>query len=467
MGGKTTSVIFNPSATNYIMKDRKLGRNEFTLIVMKNGFGVPADDCDKFCGFDEVPKPGVVPAAVRHERMNVEYLLKTEHVNELTAEFLKTFKEQLAHAFQEGPGEVNTYEWLRSLMFCASTSAFLGSRILEFIPDLEDMFFKFDEDMLKMFYGLPSFMISQPLARRDRALKAMINWFEEAEKETNGVIPDPATIAWEPVYGSRISRARQLYARGQGVGRMGVAGLELGSLFGLSSNAIPATAWMLFHILDSARNSEEPNLYSQVTAEIRASKVEDGTIDVARLVSQPILQSTLHEVLRMYVDTLVTRSIDHDMSLPLTPEKSENPRFLWLKKDSMLMMPTYPAHNDPVAWESSEFPHHPSAKIFYPYRFLTSDPRDTSQKPVFTTTHAAGKLFPFGGGKTMCPGRNFAKQEMVAGVATLLDLFDFEVLGYLDGKKKPSDKFPVLKDSLPGSAMMVPGGDMRVRITRK
>lgn len=318
-----------------------------------------------------------------------------------------------------------------------------------------------------MFYGLPDFMISRQIANRDRALKALEGWYEIAEKETGGTIPDPTTTAWEPVYGSRLARARHLYCRKQGLSARGVAGTELGFLFGLSSNAIPGTAWMLFHILDSTRNTEESTLYSHVMKEIEASKDADGTISVPLLISQPILQSILQEVLRLYVDTLITRTIDHDMSLALTPEKSEYPRHLSLKKNTLLMMPTYPAHTDPITWQSGEFAHHPPANVFYPYRFLTTDPSDSKQTPVFTTTHAAGKLFPFGGGRTMCPGRNFAKQEIIGGVATVLNTFDFKVLGYLDGQKRPSEKFPILRDSLPGSAMMVPGGDMRLSVKRR
>lgn len=467
MGGQTTNVIFNAPATQYIMKDRKLGRDQFTEQVLIHGLGLSAQDCEKSNGFRKHLQPGEISANAQQERLHTEYLLKSEHVNELTAEFLGTMKKQVAHEFDEGPGQVNLYEWLRTLMFIASTTSLWGDRILKAIPDLEDLFFTFDKDMLSMFFGLPDFLISRQVANRERALEALSKWYELAEKETGGVIADPATVAWEPIYGSRLSRARQILWRKQGMSRRGIAGIELGSLFGLSSNAIPATAWMLFHILDSTRSNEEPTLYDHIMSEIAASKNSDGTISVSLLVGQPILQSTLHEVLRIYTDTLIARTVDHDMSLPLTFEKSENPHHLSLKKNSLLMIPTYPAHTDPATWQSADFPHHPPATVFYPYRFLTADPSDPSQKPTFTTAHAVGKLFPFGGGKTMCPGRVFAKQEIMGSVAIWLDTFEFKVLGYLDEQKKPSDKFPFLRDSLPGSALMVPGGDMRLSVQRR
>lgn len=466
MGGQTSNVVFDATAAHFILKDRKLGRNKFTEMVVTNGFGLSADDCEKFCGYNEKVEPGKIPAVVRQEKLNAEYLLKTERVNELTAEFISVFRKQVADTFADEPGQVNLYEWLRTIMFTASTTAFWGDRILKAIPNLEELFFTFDQEMLSMFYGLPDFMISRQIANRERIHKAVSDWYATAEKETGGVIADPATVAWEPIYGSRLSRARQLYSREQGLSARGIAGTEVGSLFGLSSNAIPATGWMLFHILDTIKDTSESTLYTEITSEIQASKNDDGTINVALLVNQPILQSTMHEVLRMYVDTLITREIDRDMSLPLTSEKSDKPRFISVKKNSLVIMPTYPAHTNPC-WQSVEYPHHPPANVFYPYRFLTSDPSDPSQKPVFTTAHAAGKFFPFGGGRTVCPGRIFAKQEIVGGVAIMLDTFDFKVLGYLDEQKKPSEKFPFLRDSLPGSALMVPGGDMKLSVTRR
>lgn len=467
MGGQTLNVIFNASATQHIMKDRKLGRDKFTEQVVVNGLGLSAEECERVNEFHKVLKPGEISANVQQERLNTEYLIKTERVNELTAEFLRVVRAQVAHDFADGPGEVNLYQWMRKLMFHASTTALWGDRILEAIPDFEDLFFVFDKDMLSMFYGLPDFLISRQVSNRNKILDKLVGWYKIAEKETGGIIADPDTVAWDPVYGSRFSRSRQLFCRERGMTRRSTAGIELGSLFGLSSNAIPATGWMLFYILDSKRSTEKPTLYDQIMVEIEASKSKNGTISVPLLVTQPILQSTLHEVLRMYVDVLVARQIDRDMSLPLTPEDSKSPRYLSLKANTMLMIPSYPAHNDPVTWQSPEFPHHPPASTFYPYRFLTADPSDPSQKPVFTTAHTAGKFFPFGGGKTMCPGRTFAKQEMLASVATWLSTFDFEVLNYLDGKGKVSKKFPGLRDSLPGSALMVPGGDMRVRVSRR
>ncbi|KAI7124653.1 hypothetical protein KC343_g17159, partial [Hortaea werneckii] len=75
-----------------------------------------------------------------------------------------------------------------------------------------------------------------------------------------------------------------------------------------------------------------------------------------------------------------------------------------------------------------------------------------------------GKFFPFGGGKTICPGRVFAKQEAVGALAMVLLKLDFEVVGFLDEKGNPTQEFPGFAKAFAGSGALAPGGDLRVRI---
>jgi len=86
---------------------------------------------------------------------------------------------------------------------------------------------------------------------------------------------------------------------------------------------------------------------------------------------------------------------------------------------------------------------------------------------VFTMTGTAGKLFPFGGGKTICPGRLFAKQEAMGAVAMILLRFEFDVKGYVGADGKPSQSFPGFARAFAGSGGLVPGGDLKVEIRRR
>jgi len=475
LGGIATAVIFDTSAAQYLLRDRKLGRDEMNIRVTHQGLGLSLAESEQLYEHHIPVKQGEIPGHVYNDKMNVEYMLKTERVNEMTAEFVNFFTQQVSQEFKDATDEISLNKWLRRIMFHASTTALMGSKILEVIPDLEQLFFQFDQDMLSLFFGLPRFMVPKQIANRDKTTTALIKWHEAVAEESDGKVTDPDAVVWEPLYGSRINRARQLFYRKKNLPVRAWSGLDLGMMFGISSNAIPAAGWMLMHILDSRRAENEarhePTLYDHIMSELRECQNQDRTLDIPRLVNQPILLSTLHEILRIYVDNLVSREVPTDLTLPLshasTPSTSkEQPqRSLFVRAGSQIMLPTYPAHMNVETWQA---PDQPPPHVFFPYRFLTAPPTATaSDKPTFTTAPYNGMFFPFGGGKTMCPGRVFAKQEIIASVAMVLLAFEFEVLGYVDAKGRPTERFPGLRDSLPGSAVMVASGDMRVSVRRR
>ncbi|KAK5937197.1 hypothetical protein PMZ80_010497 [Knufia obscura] len=480
LGGNSTAVIFNTSAAQYLLRDRKLGRDDQNQQVVVQGLGLSKADCESYYEYHTPPAKGAVAGHIESEKINVEYLLKTDRVNEMTTEFLNTFKQQVSQAFPDGATEINLNGWLRTVMFQASTTALMGSKILEIIPNLEELFFQFDQDMMSLFFGLPKFMVRKQVTNRDQALNTLTQWHQAVEQESNGKIIDPEAAPWEPLYGSRVNRARQLYYRKKNLPVRARSGLDLGMLFGISSNAIPATGWMLMHILDSTRpenkptTKDEPTLYTHIMSEIRESQNPDGTLNIPTLINQPILLSTLHEVLRVYVDVLISRQVTHDMTLPLSHPPTSNSttkftpspsRSLFLPANTLIMLPSYPSHTNPATWQQ---PSQPPPSTFHPYRFLSAPPdAKSTDKPIFTTTPYNGMFFPFGGGKTICPGRVFAKQEILASVALCLLAFEFEVVGCVDERGKMTDRFPGLRDTLPGSAVMVASGDMRVSVKRR
>ena len=474
MGGEHTTVLFNKPSIQYIMKDRKLGRDNFNEMVSHYGFGMQKDEIEKYYAHNTPANPGELHPRYQDEKQNAKYMLMTDKVNELTAEFTRRLGQDLDSLYRDGPGQIELCRWLRTLMFRASTTALWGEKIFEVSPDLEEHFWQFDQDMLSLFFRLPKWLIPKAFLNRDTALDCVIKWNEFLEKATHGQIPDPDTIAWEPYYGSRLQRARRLTFKKRNLSAHAIAGLDLGFLFGLSSNAIPATLWALLHIIDSRRANDDTkqSLYDQVLAEVRECQNEDRSINIAALVVQPVLLSTMHEVLRVYVDVLVSRQINHDMTLPFgrdaqARKSAQGNQSIFIKKGALVMMPSYVAHMDPTTWQSPDFPHFPSPELFYPYRFLTAPPDDTSKKPTFTTDHAENMFMPFGGGKTICPGRIFARQEMMAAVAMVLLTFEFDFVSYTDQNGLETSKFPGLRDTFPGSAVMVSKGDMKVNIERR
>jgi len=66
----------------------------------------------------------------------------------------------------------------------------------------------------------------------------------------------------------------------------------------------------------------------------------------------------------------------------------------------------------------------------------------------------------------MCPGRHFAKQEIILAVAKFLTQFDIEFVEWtkLDGSK--SDRGPLTNDKNFGAAAVPPDRDMKIRWKR-
>ena len=87
-------------------------------------------------------------------------------------------------------------------------------------------------------------------------------------------------------------------------------------------------------------------------------------------------------------------------------------------------------------------------------------PPQADSAPKFTLTSVAGAFVPFGGGARMCPGRFFAKNELLASLAMLVSCFDFEVnMGH---KWKPQ---PDMRYWLVGA--LPPKGEIRFRVRRR
>ncbi len=236
---------------------------------------------------------------------------------------------------------------------------------------------------------------------------------------------------------------------------MVVGQLEADNL-SLNSNAIPTVGWTLSHLISPSN----AHLLAEVQREVESARDADGNVDINTLIGMPYLNSTFNETLRMYVDVLVTRILEEDLTL----------NQYHMKEGGIIIAPSYLGHHDIDAWTQDNMP---SERVWYGERFLRED--EKSGKVTFTTAGTNGRFFPFGGGSYVCPGRVFAKQEIFGAIAAFLLAYEVHFVEYLrhDNAGKLIRKgrhpggFPVLKKQFCGSGVVISEGDMLVKLRRR
>ena len=164
----------------------------------------------------------------------------------------------------------------------------------------------------------------------------------------------------------------------------------------------------------------DPKLLLNVRSAIENSRIGSGPgildFDFAKLCSEPLLQSIYVETLRLHVASFVFRG----------PDRKDLDLGGWrIPRDSAILVSSYSAQTDPKVWNVSDDPHCPPADMFWARRFLEET---KGKEPEFSLKGRSAAWIPYGGGQKICPGRHFAKQEMIVSLAILLTLFDIEMI---------------------------------------
>lgn len=268
---------------------------------------------------------------------------------------------------------------------------------------------------------LPSITARKPIAARARVAKAF-----EAYYRAGGV--QKASALAQKRYQAEIDNNVPLED---------IARYEVGGSIAVLVNTAPSAFWTLL-LLHST-----PGLLDDIRKEIDActkTTMDTGstikTLNITTLKeSCPLLLSSYQEVLRHRSMGTSIREVMEDTYLKQ-----------WLlKKGAMLQMPSRIIHQDAKIWGSN-------VDDFEPRRFL---PEEKKKRPRDACFRA------FGGGKTLCPGRHFATNEVLAVVAVFIARLD---MSPIDGDWK----LPTTANTNVAAVVMEPDNDIQVEIkTRK
>jgi len=233
---------------------------------------------------------------------------------------------------------------------------------------------------------------------------------------------------------------------------LGVLTGEGWATYSLNGNTTQIVAWCLFEII------KDPALLRQVREEITTALTTDESgnraIDNKALVNLPLLQSIFTEAIRLHFSINITREVVG----PVQIEGHE------LEKGSILQVSTEIVHYDEDIWGA---PGHPAGKFWAERHIKHVETPDGRTARQFSLLGRAYDYLPFGGGVTICPGRFFAKQEVMLTVAILVSRFDVEFDAWTNLEDGSVSDRPARNDAwFSGSAAMPPDRDMRVRMRR-
>jgi cytochrome P450 len=203
-------------------------------------------------------------------------------------------------------------------------------------------------------------------------------------------------------------------------------------VYSTQANANPSAFWLLYQIL-----LLPAEMRARLEAEVAPAfdPTTNRLVDLDHLVYKtPLLNSIYWEVLRNTAGSISVREVEEDTMIG----------GYRLCKGGMVMLPLRLTHYNEDIWGDDVYE-------FVPDRFI----RDISGLPGNKKSPGINTLKPFGGGTSLCPGRHFAINEILAFVATAMRRFDMEVV--------EGQKVAVPRTNAPSIGTLPPDRDVQVR----
>lgn len=298
-----------------------------------------------------------------------------------------------------GGDAIDLLGWVRHIVTVATARYLYGpANPLAGDPALEQSFWDFDHGLGMLLLGVaPSITAPRAYAGRERLVAALADYLEAGTYRT----------------GSRIIQERVAVALRHGWTLRAVARSELSFLFAGIVNATTSAFWIVLQLF------ADPDLLARVRREIEAVLVVGGpeARDGAAVLGVEDLRTRCPMLVAVYRECLRLNSDNNSIRLVREPTLLADRWYL--APGSVLQIAGGVIHADPTIWGQD-------VDRFNPSRFLpagqqqSAGPGGDKQQPQ---VHPAA-FRAFGGGKTLCPGRHFAMNEILSLVALVVLYFD-------------------------------------------
>ncbi|KAI1131081.1 cytochrome P450 [Nemania abortiva] len=445
-----------------------LDGNFIQLVLMEKHWDMTKEEIKKFAndrsGRSKVParEAKYTPEDKRywlgHDRLYVEYLSNKKYADSLAELFHLRFSESLDGQLSLiGNGApIELFALLKKTMAESAIIALFGSQIIDLNPGFIDCYWRFDDIAGTLAWGLPRLFQRKAMAIRDELHIMTERHINSAWDHHDKVGIDPEAN-WEPHFGSRLSRETAKWLRKGGFSNHAAAGHTLATLFGLNGNTVPITAWAMIELI------KDPSLFAAIREEIltvsELSPSGDCRFDTDALTKLPLLQSLYIEIMRMHVSFNATRKALSRFQIG----------GCWIEKGALVQTCSQIAHFEEGVWGNEGHP----ASEFWAWRHVsfsedeTDTAGETPRKAKFVMKARPSSFFPYGGGYVTCPGRHFAKQEILLAIATLVSKYNIEFVEWMNSDGSPSPNPPRDDRSFAGFIAMHPDKDVRVRLSKR
>ena len=232
----------------------------------------------------------------------------------------------------------------------------------------------------------------------------------------------------------------------------------------MNTNSVPAAFWF---ILEAAKDAALlQRLRNEAYDSVSVWTPNGPLFDVEKLSSQPLLQSVYAEVFRLRVAIFLQRVV-----LDPTTEVGG----VEISQGDTIIISNYTVQRNKHAW-GVDIPRSERLETFWAERFLmdagsrenatTADTRDPTpvapekRNVKFSLSGLSDAWIPYGGGENLCPGRHFAKHEILLAFAVICLLFDIEILPGAGFNPQPDMTYY-------GKGAMAPKVPTRFRIRRR
>ena len=222
---------------------------------------------------------------------------------------------------------------------------------------------------------------------------------------------------------------------------------DIGLLFGSIVNTNQAIFWLLTHLL------KEKEGLAAVRAELDGVLGENKPLSVDptelshQLKSLVLLDAVVSETLRLHSVGFAPRIIANDTEIAFAGKKVR------VRKDDLLMVSSTALHRNTDIFGAD-------ADEFRWDRFINDDRTGPRRFVDVKTGHmVVHPIVTFGGGSSLCPGRQYAREEMKMSVATMLRHYDIEL-------ESEDQAIPAMKPVPLNVSMPADGAKFMVKIKR-